>query len=178
VLSQQLAETLLNNLPNNEDGNGDKEPEPGDHPARRERLPIDAQDIDGRCELGNGTPIHPRWALHTMAAATLRRLVLTTENEATNLSRKIRSFPPHLKLALLAAARGRCQINGCDAPVPWLEADHVHPWNHQGETDIARNGQILCSHHNKAKRDSLPQEQPPQKKPPDTEPPEKGQLDE
>ena len=113
---------------------------------------LDSFDIDGRCELVDGTPIHPRLALTTLAAATFRRQVLRSPSVTIDLGRRVRGFPPTLKQALLVAARGRCRIRGCDAPFPWLQADHIHPWHHEGATSLA-NGQILCDPHNKAKGD-------------------------
>ncbi|MCP4223683.1 MAG: HNH endonuclease, partial [Actinomycetia bacterium] len=57
--------------------------------------------------------------------------------------------------ALLVKARGRCQYPGCDAPITWLEADHLIAWNQNGSTNTT-NGQILCSRHNKLKNDTPP----------------------
>ena len=119
------------------------------------RLPLDHGDIDGRCELIDGTPIHPRFALAALASATLRRMVFGPDGEILDLGRKARGFPQHLKQALLVKARGRCQHPGCQAPVAWLQADHLMPWNRHGPTAIT-NGQILCDPHNKAKRDDIP----------------------
>lgn len=117
-----------------------------------DRLRIDPLDADGRCELIDGSPIHPHFALATLAGATFRRMVLSAESERMDLGRAVRGFPPQLKHALLVRARGRCQHPGCDAPVQWMQADHLIPWSRCGETSIA-NGQILCDPHNKLKRD-------------------------
>ncbi len=111
---------------------------------------LDADDPDGRCELVDGTPVDPRHAAGVAAVATLRRLVLGPRGEVLDLGRSVRTFPAHLKAALLAAARGRCQIPSCDAPSAWLQADHVRPWSRGGSTSTA-NGQVLCDPHNKAK---------------------------
>ncbi len=117
---------------------------------RSEHPDLDPIDVDGRCELVDGTPLHPRHAAGVLAVATLRRLVLNPRGEILDLGRRSRTFPTHLRQALLAAARGRCQIPGCDAPPPWLQADHIHPW-HRGGPTATSNGQILCDPHNKAK---------------------------
>lgn len=138
VLSQLVAEQLVK----------------GDTPD------IDPHDVDRRCELADGTPLHPRHAAQILAAATLRRLVLGAKSEAVDLGRAVRTFPSHLKAALLAAARGRCRVPGCTAPVPWLQADHVQPWHRDGPTALS-NGQILCDPHNKAKGDAPPPVAPP-----------------
>lgn len=110
----------------------------------------DPDDVDGRCELVDGTPIHPRSAAAVTAVATLHRLILGARSQPLDLGRAVRTFPAQLKQALLVAARGRCQIRGCDAPLPWLQADHVQPWYRDGPTATS-NGQILCDPHNKAK---------------------------
>ena len=123
----------------------------GETAARRR-----TDDPDRRCELVDGTPIHPDHALAALAAASeVRRLVLDARSAAIDLGRRARRFPPHVKHALLAAARGRCQIPGCDSPPGWLQADHIHPWHRNGPTSI-ENGQILCDPHNKRKRDRPP----------------------
>jgi Domain of unknown function (DUF222) len=120
-----------------------------------ETVGLEYGSLDGRCELVDGTPIHPRHGAALLAVATLRRLVLGADREILDLSRKVRGFPAHLKQALLAAARGRCQVPGCDAPLPWLEADHLLPWI-RGNPTATANGQIRCGPHNRAKSDQLP----------------------
>lgn len=137
VLSEQVAEALLT----------------GDEAA------LDAESIDRRCELLDGTPLHPRTAAAVTARAAFRRQVLTGDSITVDLGPRIRVFPPALKQALLVAARGRCAITGCDAPVGWLQADHVHPHARHGPTALW-NGQILCDPHNKTKRDTV-QDDPP-----------------
>lgn len=124
------------------------------------RLPLDPEKADGRCELIDGTPIHPHLALATVAAAEFRRLVMKPNGECTDLGRRARGFPAHLKEALLVRARGRCQHPGCDAPVSWMQADHLLPWSRGGCTALD-NGQILCDPHNKKKRDRSPPSSPP-----------------
>jgi HNH endonuclease len=138
VMSERLAELLLAHV--------------GDGPAPE--LPLHPHDIDSRCELVDGTPIHPEFAARALAVGTLRRLVIGTDGEILDLGTKVRLFPAHLKQALLVAARGRCEVQGCDAPFSWLQADHIEPASRGGPTSVA-NGQILCDPHNKAKRDRV-----------------------
>ncbi|MDH3684356.1 MAG: HNH endonuclease, partial [Acidimicrobiia bacterium] len=117
-----------------------------------EPFDLDPDDVDRRCELIDGTPIHPRVALAAAALGSFRRQVIRGASETLDLGRKVRAFPPALKAALLVAARGRCQVRGCDAPTSRLQADHIKAWNRHGPTAL-HNGQILCDTHNRTKRD-------------------------
>ncbi len=144
VMSKQVAEATLAAV---------------DTPTDQHSIKLHPTDIDGRCELVDGTPLHPRAAIGALAAATLRRLVMSSESESIDLGRRVRGFPEHLKQALMASARGRCQHPGCDAPITWLEADHVMPWNRAGPTALP-NGQMLCGPHNRAKSDGEPHPRP------------------
>ncbi len=141
VMSERVAEHLLESI---DDPHGSDA-----------ALPVDPFDVDRRCELVDGTAVHPRAAMGAMAAAALRRLVLSADGEILDLGRRTRLFPPNLKQAMLVAARGHCAVRGCDAPLGWLEADHLIPAARGGPTATA-NGQILCEPHNKAKRDHPP----------------------
>ena len=118
-------------------------------------LPIAHGDVDARCELVDGTPIHPRLAVTYLGIAELRRLVMSADGEILDLGMKVRCYPRHLKDAILAAARGRCAESGCDAPLTWLQADHDMPFSRHGPT-ATRNGKARCDPHNKAKGDRLP----------------------
>lgn len=118
-------------------------------------LPLASGDIDARCELVDGTPIHPRLAAAYLGIAELRRLVMNAEAEILDLGSAVRCYPRHLKDAILAAARGRCAEPGCDAPLTWLQADHDMPFSRHGPT-ATRNGKARCDPHNKAKGDRVP----------------------
>jgi len=116
VMGQQLAEDLTEKLVNDD-------PSPVD---------ISATDVNRRCEFIDGTPLHPNHAAAILAVGKLRRLVFGPDDAILNLGDDTRMFTPRLKQALLVAARGRCQITGCDAPFPWLQADHIIPANKDG----------------------------------------------
>ncbi len=110
-------------------------------------------DINRRCELDDGTTIHPKLAATALAVGRFRRIVFDSESRAVDVAVKARSFPSWMRQTLLISARGRCQIPGCDAPFAWLQADHVVPHARGGPTKLS-NGQILCDPHNKKKRDA------------------------
>ena len=117
-----------------------------------EPLPVAWNDIDGRCELIDGTPIHPNYALAVMGVATFRRQIMDAKGRILDVSHNARLFPKWMKNALLIRSRGRCDTLGCDAPFPWLQADHIKPHSRGGPTQLD-NGQILCDPDNKHKRD-------------------------
>lgn len=113
-------------------------------------LPVDADDVDGRCELIEGTPIHPWLAIAVLGIASLQRVVMTAKSHPLERSYKTTGFPKDLKHILLLRSRGRCEADGCDAPLPWLQAGHVHPHIKGGPTEC-RNDKILCRPDNLAK---------------------------
>ena len=118
-------------------------------------LPINYDDLDGRCETLRGTPIHPMQALIPLLVSKMRRLVINDYNQATeepgNIS-EFRFFTNKQRQVLLALARGKCSISGCHNPYAWLQMDHIKPHTHGGQT-LLPNGQPLCQPHNKAKGD-------------------------
>ncbi|MCP5032004.1 MAG: DUF222 domain-containing protein [Actinomycetia bacterium] len=153
VMSQTVAEHLLTKVPRTEGPQPQPQPDQTHRPA--DEVPLDPDDVDGRCEFINGVPLHPHFAAAVMATAQFRRLIFSTNGEILEHGHKTRFFPPHAKQALLVKARGRCRYPGCDAPLTWLEADHLIAWNRNGPTNTT-NGQILCSRHNKLKNDNPP----------------------
>lgn len=137
VMGQELAEAILEQLA--EDLDVSVEP--------------DRNDLNRRCELDDGTPIHPRLAATALTVGRFRRIVFDSNSLPVDIAAKARLFPSWMRQILLIRARGRCQIPGCDAPFAWLQADHVVPHSRGGPTKLS-NGQILCDPHNKWKRDA------------------------
>ena len=118
-------------------------------------LPLAWADADRRSELVDGTPLHPRLVAALLDIADLRRLVLTAESEICDLDTEVRIYPRHMKDAILAAGRGRCEVQGCSAPLPWIQADHHQSHARGGPTSL-HNGRPRCDPHNKAKGDRAP----------------------
>ncbi len=115
-------------------------------------LPLDHGDIDARCETIRGTPIDPRRAWPALIWGRLIRQVMTAPDRTVNLGVDVRLFNAAQKQALLVQSRGQCTTEGCDAPYPWLEADHKHPSTRGGPTNLD-NGQTKCQPDNHRKAD-------------------------
>ena len=116
---------------------------------------LDPNDPDGRCELSDGTPLHPKYALVLLMQARIRRQVLEAKNNTLDASLPTRLFPTWMKHIKLVDTRGQCETAGCDAAVHWLQADHHKPRSKQGETAL-HNLTMLCAPDNKAKSDGPP----------------------
>ena len=139
VMSQPVAEHLLEVMAG--------EPAP-------ERMPVRWNDIDGRCELIDGTPIHPHHALKLFGVATFRRHIMDANSRMIDVAVNARSFPNWMRNALHIQARGACETSGCDAPHRWIQADHTHPWSRGGQTRLS-NGQNQCAPDNQAKTNTV-----------------------
>lgn len=144
VMSQKVAEWALATLAGSE---------PGD------TVPVHPTDVNGRCELIDGTPIHPFLAVvalglagpgGTIPAANLRRYILDADSRLLDVSVNARSFPEWMRTAALVQSRGRCATHGCDNPHHWLQIDHVQPVAAGGETR-PDNADPLCWPDNHAK---------------------------
>lgn len=163
VMSEQVAEWALGQLA-------------GD-PAS-DAVPVHPFDVDGRCELIDGTPVHPLLVLATtglwgVSPAVLRRYVLSAKGRILDYSYNARIHPEHLRTAAHIEHRGRCATKGCDAPHSWLQMDHKVPASKGGPTSLP-NTDPMCQPDNLAKGDgpgfgpALPPRQPqrPVKRPP------------
>jgi len=115
-----------------------------------EPAPVKWNDVDGRCELIDGTPIHPKHVLPILGVATFRRHILNAKGRVIDVSVNARSFPQWMRNALHVQARGACETHGCDAPHRWIHADHTDPHSHGGPTRLS-NGQNQCGADNLAK---------------------------
>lgn len=116
---------------------------------------LHADDIDGRCELIDGTPIHPKYALVLMMQARVRRQVLGAKNVTLEASYETDAFPDWMKYVRLVETRGQCVVAGCDANHTWLHADHRQPRSKQGPTRLA-NLDPMCAPDNRWKGTGSP----------------------
>ena len=62
-----------------------------------------------------------------------------------SFGRTFRLVPSRL-FKQIAARDGGCRFPGCDRPVKWTEAHHIHWWEHGGNTNYD-NFILLCSRH-------------------------------
>ncbi len=97
---------------------------------------LDRNHIDSKCEMIDGTPIHPIYALAATATAQFRRLVYDAKGRAIDVSIDSRRVPDWMRDATLVATNGRCANPVCDAPFEWLHADHIDPYSHTQHTRL------------------------------------------
>ena len=148
VMSEKVAEDLLARTMGcvDPDGDGPMDFDPFE-------VPINYDDIDGRCETLRGTPIHPVHALVLLLVAKMRRLIFEQDGnpiEEPNEVSEFRFFTKKQRQMLLAQTRGKCGIAGCHNPYAWMQMDHINPRSHGGPT-LLPNGMPLCRPHNQAK---------------------------
>ncbi|MDH3299202.1 MAG: hypothetical protein OES24_01700 [Acidimicrobiia bacterium] len=111
VIGQELAEAIVRQLAEGSDVSVQPDP----------------SDINRRCELDDGTPIHPRLAATALAVGRFRRIVFDSESRPVDVALKARLFPPWMRQVLLIRARGRCQIPGCELRLPGSRPTTSHP---------------------------------------------------
>ena len=116
---------------------------------------LDANDVDGKCELADGTPLHPKYALILLMQARIRRQVLTAKSKTLNASERTRGFPDWMKDIRIVEAGGQCETAGCDATFEWLQADHHKPFSETQQTTLD-DLRCLCAADNKAKSNGPP----------------------
>ena len=150
VMSEHVAEDLLARTygHTNPNGNNPLDIDPYE-------LPIAWDNIDRRCETIRGTPVHPKHALGVLLAGKLRRIILNTDDvdhKILNQGKDVRFFNKTQRNALLVQQRGQCNL-GTQTPFRWLQADHIKPTSKGGPTNL-KNGQMINSAENKAKRDT------------------------
>lgn len=135
VMSQKVAEDTIARLTESSD----------------EPLPVSFSDVDERCELIDGTPIHPHFALAAMSVGRFQRHVFDQVGRVVETSQS-RAFPEWMKNILRIQSRGKCKTIGCDAPFHWLHADHVKAHSRGGPTSLD-NGEMRCGPDNMFKGD-------------------------
>lgn len=96
----------------------------------------DHTDVDRKCQLIDGTPIHPLYAIAATATATFRRLVYDARGRPVEASYDSRQIPDWMRDATLIATNGKCSNPVCDAPFDWLHADHITPYSHDQTTSL------------------------------------------
>lgn len=121
---------------------------------------LDPTDVDGRCELIDGTPIHPKYALVLLMQARIRRQVLGAKSHTLNASVRTRLYPQWMKDIRLVETQGQCETAGCDAMVSWLQADHHTPYSDSQQTTLSEL-RMLCTADNKHKGAGPPLRQRP-----------------
>jgi len=102
VMSETVAEDLLARTFGHETPDGDS---PLD--INPFEPPTSWDDIDGRCETIQGTPVHPKHALGILLIGKLRRTVMTAESRVIDLGEDIRFFNKAQRNALLVQSRGQ-----------------------------------------------------------------------
>ena len=126
--------------------------------APGDTVPVSFDDVDGRCELIDGKPVHPflaamvlgHYGFDTVGQPKLRRHVMDATSRVIDVSVNARNFPDWMRTASLIESRGRCTTAGCEAPHHWIQTDHVHPVAAGGPTQL-QNAQAMCRPDNQAK---------------------------
>ena len=105
------------------------------------------RDPDRKCQLIDGTPVHPLYGYAASVTATMRRQVFDARSRPIDVSSNARSIPDWMKETQLIVSNGKCSNPVCDAPFAWLHADHVIPHSHTQNTSL-KNTRPLCEPEN------------------------------
>lgn len=112
-------------------------------PANNEFPEIDRSDIDKKCQLIDGTPIHPLYAMAATVTGTLRRLVYSARGRPIDASFDSRRIPDWMRDITLVTTNGKCANPVCDSPFHWLHGDHYTPYSHTQDTSV-KNTRPVC----------------------------------
>ncbi len=99
-------------------------------------------------ETRNGTPLAFAAIERLCCDALIRRVVIDTAGNAIDVGRRSRTATD-AQWSALNAMYSTCCWAGCDRPVSWCQAHHIHEWENGGLTDLD-NLVPLCSKHHHA----------------------------
>ncbi|MDH3294336.1 MAG: HNH endonuclease, partial [Acidimicrobiia bacterium] len=108
----------------------------------------DGAHEDSLRETAAGVPLPPESIARLACDAVLQRVVVDANGIPVDVGRKSRTATDTQWHAMRARYR-TCAWKGCDRPLAWCQAHHVHEWEHGGSTDLC-NLLPLCSRHHHA----------------------------
>ena len=105
-------------------------------------------DLDGFCELADGTPIPVTVVRQLAAQVGVIPLVMDTDGTILDMGRRSRTATDDQKLALLVRD-GACAFPDCDSADPaFTHAHHIDEWTEGGATDLENLLNVcMCDHH-------------------------------
>jgi hypothetical protein len=110
------------------------------------RLP----DSDPRrwwCETVDGTPLPVADVLAAAVIGHIRRITLDSAGVVVDVGRRRRTLTGPAREAVMAIG-GECDWAGCNVSAARCQADHLHPWRHEGRTST-RSTRPRCGQHNR-----------------------------
>lgn len=112
-------------------------------PASNELPTTDRSDVDSKCQLIDGTPIHPLYCIAASLTAKFRHTVYSARGRPIHDSYDTRRIPDWMREIALISSNGKCSNPVCDAPFTWLHGDHITPYSHSRDTSVA-NTRPVC----------------------------------
>ena len=92
-----------------------------------------------------GRPMSPACTATYLCDCTIH-VILRDANGAPESFGRTRYTVPRKLFRQVAARDHGCRFPGCDRPVRWTDAHHIHHWEHGGSTDYC-NLLLLCRKH-------------------------------
>lgn len=109
-------------------------------------LSIDASTLDDPEAVDcDGKLVDRKVADALLCDCVIHRIIRDTSWKPTVYGRGVYTVPRSL-FRMMAARDGGCRFPGCDRPVSWTDAHHIHWWRRGGHTDYD-NLVLLCSRH-------------------------------
>jgi hypothetical protein len=101
-------------------------------------------EVDGACQLDDGSPLHPETARRLACDASVVR-ILERDGRPLSVGRRTRSIPPALRRALQSRDHC-CRFPGCTQR-RFLHAHHIDHWAHGGATELGNLVHLCRFHH-------------------------------
>lgn len=103
------------------------------------------------CETDAGVPLPAPVVDRLLCDAIVRSVRVDGNGLPLDVGRKYRTATS-AQWAALTSLYATCAWKGCDRPITWTQAHHIHEWEHGGATDLL-NLIPLCSEHHHAVHD-------------------------
>ena len=100
------------------------------------------------CQTEGGHDLSVESVRRMCCDATIRRVVFDERGVPLEVGRKVRTATDG-QWAALKAIHSSCAWTGCEAPVGWCQAHHIHEWERGGVTDLDNLIPLCNQHHHR-----------------------------